>query len=223
MTGTTAEKVAERLAQAIIDGDFAPGARLDEQQLAHLFEVSRTPVREALRHLASSGLIEVRPRRGAVVAQVSPAKLEVLFVAMAELEASCARLAALSMSPLERRRLEAFHEQMGPVAHSGDAHAFAEANQAFHTMLYAGAHNEVLAEMTAAMRRRLMPFRRAQFELEGRPRRSHGEHALVVDAIVRGDADAAHAAMLRHVTLVEASFEELCAAKQSEKADADPR
>ena len=223
MTGTTAEKIAELLAQAIIDGDFAPGTRLDEQQLAQRFEVSRTPVREALRQLTSSRLIEVRPRRGAFVTEISPAQLEGLFVAMGELEASCARLAALSMSPFERRRLEAFHEQMGPIAQSGDAHAFAEANQAFHTMLYAGAHNEVLADMTAAMRRRLMPFRRAQFEVQGRPRRSHDEHAIVVAAIVRGDAGAAHAAMLRHVTLVEASFEELCAFKRGVPAETAPR
>jgi len=218
VSGTSAEKLAESLAQAIIDGEFAPGTRLDEQQLAQRFAVSRTPVREALRQLASSGLIEVRPRRGAIVAEISPAQLETLFVAMGELEASCARLAAMSMSPPERRRLEAFHEQMALTARSGDVQAFAEANHTFHTMLYAGAHNPVLADLTAAMRRRLLPFRLAQFHLEGRPPRSHDEHAVVVDAILRGDAEGAHAAMLRHVTLVEASFEELCAARRGETA-----
>ena len=185
--------------------------RLDEQQLAQRFAVSRTPVREALRQLATTGLIDVKPRRGAFVTEVSPAQLEELFVAMGELEATCARLAALSMSPTERRRLQAFHERMGELAASGDAMGFAEANHAFHTMIYAGAHNVVLADMTAAMRRRLLPYRRAQFLLEGRPSRSHAEHETVVAAIVRGDAPGAHQAMLHHVTLVEASFEELCA------------
>jgi DNA-binding GntR family transcriptional regulator len=211
LSETAADKLAEALAEAIFAGDFAPGARLDEQQLAQRFSVSRTPVREALRLLARTGLIEVRPRRGAFVTQVSPAELEELFVAMGELEATCARLAALSMAPTERRRLQAFHEKMGEIAGSGDAMAFAEANHSFHTMIYAGAHNVVLADMTAAMRRRLSPFRRAQFYLEGRPLRSHAEHEAVVRAIVQGDAAAAHGAMLQHVTLVEASFEELCA------------
>lgn len=211
MSDTASDKLAQGIADAIFSGEFAPGVRLDEQQLARRFEVSRTPVREALRQLATTNLIELKPRRGAFVATVSPAQLEELFVAMGELEATCARLAALSMSPTERRRLQAFHEKMGELARADDAMAFAEANHSFHTMIYAGAHNVVLAETTAALRRRLQPYRRAQFLLEGRPPRSHAEHEAVVAAIIRGDAGGAHQAMLHHVTLIEASFEELCA------------
>lgn len=102
---------------------------------------------------------------------------------------------------------------MAELVKLGDARPFAEANHTFHTMIYSGSHNAVLEEMTAAMRRRLLPFRQAQFHLEGRPAHSHIEHAAVVTAIFNGDAQAAHAAMLHHVTLVEASFEELCAAR----------
>jgi len=211
LAGTAAEMLVQGIVDAIFSGEFLPGLRLDEQQLAQRFSVSRTPVREALRQLATTGLIEVRPRRGAVVTQVSPAQLEELFVAMGELEATCARLAALSMSPTERRRLQALHERMSVIAKDGDAMAFAEANHAFHTAIYTGAHNLVLAEMATAMRRRLLPYRRAQFLVEGRVPRSHKEHEAVVAAVVRGDASGAHAAMLHHVTLVEASFEELCA------------
>lgn len=213
MSESTADKVAEALAESIFSGEFEPGSRLDEQLLAQRFEVSRTPVREAFRLLATTGLIEIKPRRGAFVTQVSPSELEELFVAMGELEATCARLSALSMAPTERRRLEALHEKMGPIAASGDAEAFAEANHSFHTMIYAGAHNVVIADMTSAMRRRLAPFRHAQFYLEGRPPRSHAEHDAVVRAIVAGDAGKAHAAMLHHVTLVEASFDELVASR----------
>jgi len=117
----------------------------------------------------------------------------------------------LSMAPTERRRLQALHDDMERLASSGDAAGFAAANQTFHTLLYAGAHNPVIAEMTAALRRRLAPYRRVQFNLEGRPPRSHAEHDAVVRAVVAGDANAAHAAMLEHVMLVEASFEELVA------------
>ena len=210
MNGTTVEKLADDLAEAILSGEFAPGSRLDEQFLAQRYAVSRTPVREALRQLATTGLIEVRPRRGAIVAQVTPAQLEELFVAMGELEATCARLCAMSMAPTERRKLQMLHEHMGELAERQDATAFADANHQLHTMIYAGAHNAVLADTTAALRRRLSPFRRAQFHLEGRPTRSHAEHEAVVSAIVRGDAAAAHAAMLHHVTLIEQSFEDLC-------------
>lgn len=218
MSGTAADKLAENLAEAILSGEFTPGARLDEQWLAQRYSVSRTPVREALRQLATTGLIEVRPRRGAIVALVTPDQLEELFVAMGELEATCARLAALSMSTTERRRLGALHERMKELARGDDVMAFADANHSFHTMIYAGSHNSVIADMTAALRRRLAPFRRAQFYLEGRPPRSHKEHDVVVKAILRGDADAAHAAMLEHVTLVEDSFEELIAARTPDAA-----
>lgn len=210
MAGTAAEKLAEALAEAIFTRELAPGMRLDEQQLAQRFSVSRTPVREALRQLATTGLIEVRPHRGAIVAEASPQQLEELFVAMGELEATCARLAAMSMAPTERRRLQSLYASMESLAKEGDAAAFAEANLKFHTLIYTGSHNTVIADMTAGLRRRLRPYRQAQFRLEGRPSRSHAEHGAVVDAIIRGSADAAHAAMLEHVTRIEASFEELC-------------
>lgn len=208
---TTVDKLANAMAEAILSGEFAPGYRLDEQLLAQRYEVSRTPVREALRQLATTGLIEIRPRRGAIVTQVTPQQLEELFVAMGELEATCARLAAMSMSPTERRRLQALHDRMGKAERQQDAKAFADDNHLLHTMIYAGAHNSVIEDLAITLRRRLSPFRRAQFQLEGRPPRSFAEHDEVVSAIIRGDANAAHAAMLHHVTLVEQSYEELAA------------
>jgi DNA-binding GntR family transcriptional regulator len=214
-SATTVDKLADDLAEAILSGEFVPGTRLDEQSLAQRYSVSRTPVREALRQLATTGLIEIRPRRSAVVASVTPAQLEDLFIAMGELEATCARLAAMSMTPPERRRLQALHDRMREIAADGDPMAFADANHMLHTMIYKGAHNSVLAEMAAAIRRRLAPFRRAQFQLEGRLPRSLAEHDAVIGAIVRGDHAAAHAAMLHHVTLVEQSFEDLCAGQSS--------
>ena len=213
-SGTTVDKLADDLAEAILSGEFAPGSRLDEQHLAQRYAVSRTPVREALRQLATTGLIEIRPRRSAVVARVTPAQLEELFIAMGELEATCARLAALSMSPTERRGLLALYDNMKAFAERNDPVGFADANHVFHSMIYKGAHNSVLAETAAAIRRRLEPFRRAQFHL-GRLPGSLAEHGAVVSAIMRGDAAAAHAAMLHHVTLVEQSFEELCAVNSS--------
>ena len=216
MSGTTVEKLADDMAEAILSGEFAPGSRLDEQLLAQRYAVSRTPVREALRQLATTGLIEVRPRRGAIVTRVTPAQLEELFVAMGELEATCARLCAMSMAPTERRKLQALHDHMAELAERQDAVAFADANHALHTMIYHGAHNAVISDATSALRRRLSPFRRAQFHLEGRLPRSFAEHGKVVAAIICGDAAAAHAAMLHHVTLVEQSFEELCAVQSRE-------
>ena len=207
--GTRADRLAIEIADAILSGQFAPGERLDEQRLAETYEVSRTPVREALRRLAATGLIEVRPRRGAIVTEITGERLNGLFVAMAEIEATCARLAAISMSPIERRRLGALHEQMGELARKGHRVAYTDANHAFHTMLYSGAHNSVLEEFALGLRRRLEHFRRAQFRTPRRLAQSHSEHAEIVRAILSGDASRAHSSMLHHVTLVEIAFDEL--------------
>lgn len=210
---THAQRLANDVSDDIVSGAFAPGERLDEASLAERYGVSRTPVREALRQLASSGLVDIRPRRGAAVASITPDKLADLFGAMAELEATCARLAALGMSPLERRRLENHHASMEALVTSNDTEGFITANLAFHTQIYKGAHNEHLAEIASGLRTRLMPYRQAQFRTPGRLPRSHAEHSIVVAAILAADAEAAHAAMLRHVSLVEESFEKLAASR----------
>src|SRR3984957_10354126 len=110
---TRAERLADEIAASVLSGEFRPGLRLDEKTLAKRYAVSRTPVREALRQLTSTGLIDVKPRRGATVVNATSAELETLFAAMAEIEAACARLAAMSMTPIERRRLEGMQEAMG--------------------------------------------------------------------------------------------------------------
>lgn len=204
---TRAERLAGQLSNAILTGEFPPGARLDEQQLAGRFGVSRTPVREALRQLATSGLIDLRPRRGAVVASVTPEQLQMMFAAMAEMEAACARLAAMHMSEAERQELRQLQDTMADLVKSGDPDAYADVNTAFHRAIYAGSHNEVIFDFTSKLRSRLDPFRRAQFRITGRLARSWEEHEAVVKAIVAHNPDEAHAAMLRHVVRVEDAFD----------------
>jgi DNA-binding GntR family transcriptional regulator len=203
---TQADRLAEAIADCVLSGEFEPGLRLDEGMLAERYGVSRTPVREALRQLASTGLIEVKPRRGATVAKATSAQLETLFGAMAEIEATCARLAAMGMTPIERRRLQSLQDTMGAIVKRDDREGYAAANVSFHTQIYVGAHNDVLADIAAGLRRRVAPYRRAQFRTEGRLARSHAEHAAVVKAILACDAAAAHATMFHHMSLVEDAF-----------------
>lgn len=203
------DPLAEEIERLVLGGELRPGAKLDEQALAQRFSVSRTPVREALRRLASTGLIELRPNKGAFVRMLTPEQLDEMFVAMAELEATCARLSAMSMTPVERRGLQRLHESMGEMALNGLVSDFVEANDTLHSLIYQGAHNGFLEEMTSGLRRRLAPYRRSQFRTKGRLTRSHDEHANVVRAIVTGEPARAHAAMLHHVDQVEASFEKL--------------
>jgi DNA-binding GntR family transcriptional regulator len=209
---TQADRLAEAIVESVLSGEFQPGLRLDEGMLADRYGVSRTPVREALRQLASTGLIELKPRRGATVATATSAQLEALFGAMAEIEATCARLAAMSMTPIERRRLQHTQDAMAAIALRDDRDGYAVANVGFHTQIYLGAHNEILSDFATSLRRRLAPFRRAQFRTEGRTSRSNLEHAAVVKAILAFDPSAAHAAMIHHMSLVEDSFGQLGAA-----------
>src|SRR6202451_3151260 len=128
---TRAERLADEIAESVLSGEFRPGLRLDEKTLAERYAVSRTPVREALRQLASTGLIELKPRRGATVVTATSAQLEALFGAMAEIEATCARLAAMSMTPIERRRLQHMQDAMASIALRDDRDAYAVANVGF--------------------------------------------------------------------------------------------
>ncbi len=209
VSATRADDLANRLADAITSGAIPPGTRLDEQVLASRFAVSRTPVREALHQLAAAGLIERRPYRGAVVTTVSPQQVSEMFVAMGEIEAVCARLSALMMTAPERRELRAFHAGMAALVRAGDPVAFAESNVLFHERIYAGAHNALLTETARALRRRLMPYRRAQFRALGRLPRSHEEHFAVTLAIERGEAEEAARLMRAHLGLVGEAYARL--------------
>ncbi|WP_420132076.1 GntR family transcriptional regulator [Rhodopseudomonas sp.] len=204
---TRAEELRRQLADEIVRGVLAPGASLDETEIAKRFNVSRTPVREALRQLVASGLVESRPHHGAVVAQPSFERLTGMFEAMAELEAMCAGFAAERMSPLERRDLEAIHAELRLLSHQGNPERFHEMNERFHNAIYAGSHNDYIAEITLATRVRVQPFRRAQFRNLGRLAKSHAEHDRVVVAIMRGDRAGAAAAMRGHIELVRDEYE----------------
>lgn len=205
---TLTEDLRLQLADEILRGELQPGTALDEVRIATRFGVSRTPVREALRQLNASGLVDIRPHRGAVVAQLSEERLHELFVAMAELEAVCAGLAATSMTALERRHLEEIHAFLKELMQSGDPDRYVEVNESFHSAIYLGSHNGPLGDMAIMTRARLQPFRRAQFRTLGRLSKSYAEHDQIVQAILRGDREGAMEAMRVHIGTVETAFEE---------------
>src|SRR5690349_8889664 len=204
---TRAEELRLQLADEIVRGQLAPGAPLDETDIARRFNVSRTPVREALRQLAASGLVDARAHRGAVVARPTLERLNGMFEAMAELEALCAGLAAERMTATERARLEAIHEELRVLSHAGNPERFHFVNERFHNAIYSGSQNDYIAEMTLATRVRVQPFRRAQFRNLGRLAKSHAEHDRVVVAIMRGDRNGAASAMRAHIELVRGEYE----------------
>jgi DNA-binding GntR family transcriptional regulator len=206
-----ADLVRESLADDIVAGRLRAGTRLDETSLARRFTVSRTPVREALRELASSGLIVSKARSGAVVATITEARFHDIFEAVAELEAVCARLCALKMTAAERYRIEELHRQCGCLVRGGDAELYHAANMTFHAAIRQGSQNLVLEEMATGLRRRFAPLSRGQFRSPGRLAASYAEHEQVVQAILRGDGEQAFHAMRRHHSGVRRSFADYAA------------
>ncbi len=197
MKTTRVDRVRETLADDILSGRLESGARLDEVGLARRFDVSRTPVREALRELAAMGLVQTRAHSGAAVADLVTARLTEMFEAVAELEAVCARLSALKMTSPERYRLEELHHQCGGLVRRGDAELYHQANADFHAAIRVGCHNLALDDAMATLRRRFAPLSRIQFRGEGRLADSYAEHDEVVRAVLRGNAELAFQTMRR--------------------------
>lgn len=205
-TRTHAERLRQEIAEAIGDGRLAPGAALDEMTLATQHGVSRTPVREALRQLAAAGLVVHRPHRGAEVARVTDEKLDDMFNVMADLEAAAAGYAAQHAAPAERLELEHLHDRAAAFVQKGDRAGYAQVNDALHNFIYRASHNAFLVEMLLGVRARVNAFRRPQFAHLGRLAESHREHGQVVEAILRGDRDAAAKWMREHLQASRPSY-----------------
>jgi DNA-binding GntR family transcriptional regulator len=214
----SSQKVRHAIEQEIAMGMAAPGQRLDEVTLAERFGVSRTPVREALQQLALSGMIELRPRRGAIVADVTPDRLFQMFEAMAELEALTARLAARRMTDADLAAIRAANAACGSAMQ--DADRYYAANETFHQAIYTASGNAVLADQCSTLQKRLRPYRRLQLHVPTRVSRSFSEHEAVVAALARRDGPLAAEALKAHVMVQGERFADLIASLARLKAAA---
>lgn len=193
------DRIRNALTDEIASGALAAGTSLDEQTLADRFGASRTPVREALRQLAVSGLVEVRPRRGVVVTRLTPARIMDMFETIAEVETMCVRLATYRMTPVERSRLNELHAESKAYVAARDIDAYESFNRDFHGLLYAATHNAFMAEQAIGIRGRLDVFRRTQLRQGDRIKASHEEHARVLESIAEGDGEGAARRMRAHM------------------------
>ncbi len=201
MPQSAAEKVRLRLEQDILKFAIKPGERLDETKLAELHGVSRTPVREALRQLSASGLVDMRPHRGATARRWSLAEIVELFELMAVSEGVCARLAAKRATVDQFQAIRDAHEKCRPHVIAGDVDAYCLANEDFHEALYRACGNSALIKQTLTLRDRLQPFRRYQLEGVNRLQQSFAEHQQVILAIERGEASRADELIQQHLAV----------------------
>ena len=205
------DQLREAIEEKIAMGEYPPGKRLDEAELLTEFSVSRTPLREALIQLVSLGLIELRPRRGAVVAEVSPQQLIEMFEVMGELEAMCGRLAARRITEAEQKELVAAHNACKAAAESDGPDAYYYANERFHFAIYAASHNSFLALQARQLHRKLRVYRRLQLRVRNRVASSFAEHDGVVTAILAGNGDLTAERLRKHVLIQGERFGDLVA------------
>lgn len=209
------EKLKETLEERIVTGQYLPGMRLDETELATEFSVSRTPVREALIQLAFYGLIEMRPRRGAIVTEVTPQKLYEMFEVMAELEAMSGRLAARRHTETDLKDILEAQTACEKAFETGDVDDYYHENERFHMAIFAASHNSFLTQKAASLFRRLGAYRRLQLRIRGRLKSSRDEHAEVVSALIAGNCDLAAERLRNHVIVQGELFSDLIASMSS--------
>lgn len=210
------ERIRRALGDEIASGVLRPGSSLDEQQIAQRFGTSRTPAREALRQLAMDELVVVRPRRGAVVAELSVERLIDMFEMSAEIEALCVRLASYRMHPLERLKLARMHESSAALVEGGDVESYAAFNLAFHEAIYSATHNAYIAEQALALRNRMAGYRRAQMFEPERLQRSFEEHRGILEAVMQGDGEEASRRMRAHLMNAAGALERHVASSRSD-------
>ena len=215
-----ADRLVPLIEDDIVEGRLAPGERLDEAGLAARHGVSRTPVREALRRMAETGLVTLRPRRGAVVAALEPARVVEAFEVMAELEAMAGRLAARRIRAGEMAALRAVHAECEAAAARGSADGYYAANGRFHHLIYTAAGNGFLLGEASRLHARLKPYRRLQLRAPQRLAASLAEHEAVLAALEAGDGAGAAVALRDHVAVQGERFGDLLRAMAMRDAGA---
>jgi DNA-binding GntR family transcriptional regulator len=207
--------VVDAIRAAIADGEFVPNQRLVEADLSERFGASRATVRTALVQLASEGLVERVQNRGARVRAVSLAEaIEITEVRMA-LEGLCAAKAAERLTDDDRGRLRDIGEAMRAAVASGDLLGYSELNRRLHSLVLALAGQATAGAILERLRGQSV---RHQFQLAmhpGRPAVSLPQHLEIIEAICAGDAEAAEAAMRRHIRSVIDTLPEVEAARTS--------
>lgn len=197
-------------------GDLVPGAILDERALAVRFNVSRTPVREALQQLVAKQYVQIVPRQGVFVTKMSVPQLRDMLELLSSLEIISAQLAARRMDDTQSAELRRTMEDSIAALEAGDVRRFAQTNVAFHNVICDACHNEYLADQIRSIRRMIARYHPKLFLSSHRREQTIVDHKKIVQALLAGDEAAAEAAMARHSPGGETGFSEFLATLPSE-------
>ena len=193
------EDVAERLREQIFSHELAPGSWLDEQSLAIAFGISRTPMREAIKVLASEGLVTTKMNKGAYVTEVDRRDLEQIFTVLSLLEGQAAKETAIKASEAQLTQLDNLHHRLEKAAADRDTEQFFEINVKFHELIQEIAGNKWMNGVIEDLRKVLKLQRRDSLTRSGRLLSSLLEHREILQAILKRDPVAAELAMRNHL------------------------
>jgi DNA-binding GntR family transcriptional regulator len=181
------ESALERVRDLIIQGELAPATKLNERVLCERLGISRTPLREALKYLASEGLVELLPNRGAVVASLNPQTVREIFVVMGALESLAGELACRNASDADIAEIRAVHYQMIAHYQRGELAEYFRCNQLIHIKLVACAGNGTLTNTYRGLNAHVRRARYLANQSRERWERAVAEHEQMLDALVQRD------------------------------------
>ena len=193
------EQVADRLRPMLVEGRIAPGAKLNERELAAVLRVSRTPLREAIKMLASEGLVELVPNRGAMAVSLSEADVRNTFEVMAALESMSGELAAQRITDAELNAIRAMQSEMMEAYGRRDLSSYYRLNGLIHGAINAAAKNPVLTSMYRQLNARLQALRYRSNLDEAKWRRAAQEHEKMIVALAARDAVKMRDLLLKHL------------------------
>jgi DNA-binding GntR family transcriptional regulator len=195
------EQVLDLIREAILDFRYKPGQRLIERELIEQTGVSRTTIREVLRELDAEGLVETIPQKGAIVVVPSPLQAAEIYEVRGALEALAARKFVQNATPDELKRLhEAADQFEQTVKTEAEISTLLKSKDAFYSVLFEGAANGTISDILSGLQARVRMLRAASLSQPGRPQQAVKEIRMIVAAAEAGDADAAAAACITHLS-----------------------
>ena len=193
------QQVGSRLRQLIVEGHIAPGAKLNERALCEQLQISRTPLREAIKMLAAEGLVALLPNRGAVAAQLSAQDVEHTFEVIAGLEGQSGELAAQRITEPELAEIRALHYEMLAAHTRRDLPTYYRLNALIHNHINAAARNPVLTQTYLTVNARLQALRfRSNFDT-AKWKRAVKEHEKMIELLAARDAAGLRALLVAHL------------------------
>lgn len=207
-TATLSQQVYAHLRAGILDNSYPPGSPLPEEALAAKLSVSRVPVREALRRLSAEGLVDIKPRQGASVSELTSKQFLDAYQVREALEVLAVRLAVPKLTEDDLAQLDALQASMQASADAGDSNDFFAANAQFHTFLVGKSGNGDLQAIYESLIDRMRRYRSPSLDLRGGMTTSIDEHAAILLAIRQGDTDQAAHLIAQHIHVPQSVLED---------------